>query len=155
MTLRNTVYACLLLSLSASAPLQADDGRWKVVKQGVVEDTFTGTQWTQRDNLADINWHDAKAHCSSLALDGGGWRLPSMQELSMLYSGAQGNKVPCANWQCTAPKAFYLTGTAFWSGDPGKGSSEAWYFDLDHGTRNSAAVSYPGLTRALCVRRRS
>ena len=148
----------LLAAMAGSAA--ADDGRWKASKPGVVTDTFTDTQWTQRDNLGDTNWHDAKAHCANLALDGGGWRLPTMNELSQVYSGAGNDKVPCGAWQgndlvCRAPKHFYLTGPWFWSGEQGKSSSEAWYFALGTGYRHSYSVSDSDNGRALCVRRRS
>lgn len=145
-----------LLAAAMAGAAQADDGRWKLVKPGVVADTFAGVQWTQRDNLGNVNWHDAKAHCASLALDGGGWQLPTMNEISQLHSGARGNKVPCANWQCSAPKPFYLTGPWFWSSEQGDSSSEAVYFSLYDGTRHSGHVSHSGsVGRALCVRRRS
>lgn len=147
--------ATLALLVGVAGSAAADDGRWKVTKPQVITDTFTDTQWTQRDNLGDINWHDAKAHCANLKLDGGGWRLPTMNELSQLYSGAQGNKVACGAYQCSAPKAFYLTGTWFWSGEQGNSSSEAWDFHLTDGSRISGHVSYAAGTRALCVRRSS
>jgi hypothetical protein len=147
--------AGLLALVAMAGSAVAEDERWKVVKKGVVEDTFAEVQWTQRDNLGDINWNDAKTYCSSLSLDGGGWQLPTMQDLSMLHAGAQGNKVPCSTWQCTAPKAFYLTGPVFWSGEQGESSSEAWYFLLLNGYRLSDTVSNTVNTRALCVRRRS
>ena len=144
----------MLVGVAGSAA--ADDGRWKITKPQVVADTFTDTQWTQRDNLGDVNWNGAKAHCANLDLDGGGWRLPTMNELSQLYSGAQGNKVACGAYQCSAPKAFYLTGLAFWSGEQGDSSSEALYFNLSNGNRYSYAVAGPSYgVRALCVRRRS
>lgn len=143
------------LAMTLPGDAHADDGRWKVVKPGVVADTFTEVQWTQRDNLGVITWHDARAHCANLALDGGGWQLPTMNELSQLYSGAQGNKVACANWQCTAPKPFYLTGSWLWSSEQGNSSSEAWGVSLDSGGRFSNHVSDSGGNRALCVRRRS
>ena len=145
----------LLISVSVSTAM-ADDARWKVVKPRIVEDTFTEVQWTQRDNLGDINFNDAKAYCAGLSLEGAGWRLPTMNELSQLYSGAQGNKVPCAGEaQCLAPKGFYLTGAWFWSSEQGNSASEAWSFALGGGTRLAHAVSSAGNRRALCVRQRS
>ena len=144
----------LLAAMAGSAA--ADDGRWKVSKPGVVTDTFTDTQWTQRDNLGDINWHDAKAYCVNLALDGGGWQLPTMGELSQFYSGAQGNAVNCGGYRCIAPKVFYLTSTSLWSHEEGKSSSEAMAHDLSGGHRNSLHITKPTFSsRALCVRRRS
>jgi len=150
----------LILLAGVASHALADDGRWKVAKPKIVADTFADTQWTQRDNLGDINWHDAKAHCANLDLDGGGWRLPTMSELSQLYSGAGNDNVPCGAYQgtdftCRAPRHFYLTGPGFWSGEQGKSSSEAWYFLLSNGTRLSEPVSFSYFKRALCVRRGS
>ena len=146
-------WATLALLACLAGNAAADDGRWKVVKPGVMVDTFTELQWTQRDNLGgDVNWNQAKAHCAGLALDGGGWGLPTMTELSQVYSGAQG-EISCGNYKCRAPKGFYLTGLLFWSNER-EGSSEAWSFYLSHGVRDSYAVSSaPLFSRALCVRR--
>ena len=149
------ILATLALLSGVADSAAADDGRWKVSKPQVITDTFTDAQWTQRDNLGDINWHDAKAHCANLKLDGGGWQLPTMNELSQLYSGAQGNKVACGASQCSAPKAFYLTGPWFWSSEQGNSSSVAWHFALTDGSRHSYPVSNTGNKRALCVRRSS
>ncbi len=150
------MWATMALLAGMVGSAGADDGRWKVVKPGVMVDTFAEVQWTQRDNLGDVNWEQAKAHCAGLKLDGGGWQLPTMTELSQIHSGAQGNKVPCGgDTQCHAPKGFYLTGRFFWSSEPGTGSAEAWRFNLDDGGRVSDDVSYSGDRRALCVRRGS
>lgn len=138
----------------------ASDGQWKLARPGVMVDTSTETQWTQSDNLVDIDRNDARVHCSGLALDGGGWRLPTMDELSQLYSGARNNKMPCGTWRgrdltCRAPEGFHLTGPIFWSNEQGNNSWEGWLLDLGDGARGSGPVSDSELTRALCVRRDS
>lgn len=149
------ILAGVLVWCGVVGQVQADDGRWKLVKPGVVEDTFTGAQWTQRDSMGNVNWNQAKAHCSDLSLDGGVWRLPTMNELSQVYSGSSGNKVSCGDSQCTASGHFYLTGLWFWSSEQGNDSSAAWIFSLINGARHSEAVSIFVDNRALCVRRRS
>ena len=53
--------------------------------------------WTDPDSVmtwqvaptpgGQMNWSDAKAHCAGLALDGGGWHLPTIGELRTLIRG--------------------------------------------------------------------
>jgi len=49
----------------------------------IVTDNLTGLEW--QDDINSTNkikdWNDAKTYCSTLALDGGGWRLPTVEEL--------------------------------------------------------------------------
>ncbi len=71
-----------------------DDGYYKAgdernfcrSESGVVTDNTTGYKWQDdyKDNNGNIKkaiWDDAVKYCSSLTLDGGGWRLPSKNEL--------------------------------------------------------------------------
>jgi len=61
------------------------------VANGVVRDNITGLQW--QDNIEaetiEKEWLDAQTYCNALSLDGGGWRLPTVQELqSIVVDGA-------------------------------------------------------------------
>ena len=90
-----------------------DDGFYQVGKArsysrsatGVVTDNTTGLEWqddvdsvskpwvTQENydagNYDDTSGDTAATYCSELALDGGGWRLPSIEELETLVDSAQ------------------------------------------------------------------
>lgn len=141
--------------LPAWATAQEDSGRWVLKEPAVLEDTFTGLQWTQRDSLGDTNWNAAKSYCAALSWGGGGWRLPTMQELSQVDTGGRDGTTPCGGSVCKVSPKFYLTGPWFWSGDQGDSSSEAWNMHLNDGNRYSGPVSTSLSKRALCVRRRS
>ncbi len=144
-----------LLATAIIGVAEADEGRWSLATPDVVTDTLTGIQWTRHDNQGDITWDDARAHCANLALDGGGWALPTPDELSQLHAGAQGNAVPCGDSECSVPQAFQLTGPWFWSIEQGKSPTEARTFTLSDGYRAMAPVSSSYNIRALCLRRRS
>lgn len=53
---------------------------------GVVYDTVSGLDWEQQPLATSVNWADANAYVSALSLDGGGWRMPSIAELTDLYA---------------------------------------------------------------------
>jgi hypothetical protein len=133
--------------------------RWEGLERMVLLDTFTDLEWTRRDNLKDINWHDAKAYCDALEIGGGGWRLPTMDELDQLIDERRYGNTPCGayagkKFSCPVTPKFYLTGPFVWSSEQ-TSSSRAWGMLLSHDTPSSPAVSVSGGRRALCVRRRS
>ncbi len=88
-----------------------DDGYYQMGKArsysrsaaGVVTDPATGLEWQDdvdsvqkpwltQENYYDGNYNDtsgdtAATYCSDLTLDGGGWRLPAIEELETLTDG--------------------------------------------------------------------
>lgn len=58
--------------------------RFTLSKAGVIMDSKTGLQWAP-SNGQDMNHYQAEGYVRSLNLDGGGWRLPAIAELSQLY----------------------------------------------------------------------
>ncbi len=57
---------------------------------GVVVDTITGLEWqdsypSSSAGWTRSNWRGAISYCNNLTLDGGGWRLPNINELKSLY----------------------------------------------------------------------
>jgi hypothetical protein len=52
-----------------------------VFGETTVKDTLTGLEWSREPAPIRLRWNEAKAYCDSLATDGGGWRLPSRDEL--------------------------------------------------------------------------
>jgi len=151
-TSKITLVAALVLPAMVTAA--EDSGRWEFKEKGVIVDAFSGLQWTQRDNLGDITWPDAKAYCDTLPLAGGGWRLPTMQELSQVYTAGRDGTTPCGESVCKVSPKFYLTAKWFWSGER-RGSSSAWYISLANVGRFVASLSDSDRNRALCVRRHS
>ena len=152
------IMAVAALVLPAMATAVEDSGRWELKEKGVIVDTFTDLQWTQRDNLYDINWPDAKAYCEALPLAGGGWRLPTIQELSQVYTAGRDGTTPCGDYTCKVSPKFYLTSVWFWSNEltaTSDGSSGARDIFLFNGGRDVSTLSHSVNHRALCVRRRS
>ena len=54
------------------------------------KDLTSGLTWQVTPTGGTMNWSDAKAHCSGLSLDGGGWHLPTISELRSLIRGCPG-----------------------------------------------------------------
>ena len=50
-------------------------------------DPSSGLTWQLTLTSGTVEWQEAKDHCSSLFLDGGGWRLPTVDELRSLIRG--------------------------------------------------------------------
>ncbi|MBK7000389.1 MAG: caspase family protein [Rhodoferax sp.] len=113
----------------------------------VITDTQTGLQWTKADNGSGINWNEAKSYCAN---KGGGWRLPSVNELQGIYDRSQSN--PCGTSTCRTSRKFRLTDWWFWSNER-DGSSEAFFVYLTDSNRFSSPVEARPNLRALCVRR--
>ena len=117
-----------------------------ILENGVVSDLRTGLQWNAGPDK-DMTWDEARSWVRSLNLDGGGWRMPSMDELKGLYKRGSGsfNRTPLLK----------TTGWAVWSGET-IGSSLANYFDFHDGSR---PLGYRGLYsksfRAFAVRSRN
>lgn len=102
-----------------------DDGTYQTginrsysTSNGIVTDHATGLQWQDdySDNGGSIktaNWINAQIYCENLALDGGGWKLPSSRELMSIidktrtYPSIDISKFNAAN----VKSHFYWTST--------------------------------------------
>lgn len=144
----------LQLANKVDAVASGIDKRFTAPGDGTVRDSQTGLQWAQRDNGQDINWNNARSYCSNLSTAGGGWRLPSMDELDGIYDRSETLTTPCGQWTCEVSPLFSLTGPVVWISES-SGSSGAWTFALTNGRRYSFSVSPTDDGRALCVRRSS
>ena len=74
-----------LIMIGLSSLSQAEFSR----DNGVVTDSYTQLEWQDDyvDNGGDIKnatWRDAIDYCESLSLNGQGWRVPNINELSSL-----------------------------------------------------------------------
>lgn len=86
-------------------------------KAGVVVDSKTGLQWAPSNGQA-MNHFQAEGYVRSLALDGGGWRLPTIAELRQIHPGlpllndTSGNWVwsgePCNNFGSPGARGFSI-----------------------------------------------
>jgi len=61
---------------------------FKVLSNGVIKDPRTGLEWAPVP-MPTVNYAMASAYARSLSLAGGGWRLPTIDELEGLYETGQ------------------------------------------------------------------
>ena len=130
--------------MGAGAAVEAQPGRYTKSPDGVILDSVTGLEWYINPNR-DNTWHEAKAWADSLAVAGGGWRLPTLAELKAQYrKGASAvNMDPL----------FQLPGAYVWSGDS-KDPQFAWGFAFYSGLEGFHSVKYGFGRVALAVRSR-
>lgn len=93
-----------------------------------------GLFWPKQPPAGWMPWADAKTYCAQLALAGGGWRLPTRDELKALYDSNTPH-APHGDW--------------YWSSTPAGGSS-AWHVSFASGGVDADGVRTPN--RVRCVR---
>jgi hypothetical protein len=89
---------------------------FEVTADGVIQDTRTGLEWAPVP-LMTFNYDRAAAYTKSLRLAGGGWRMPTVDELKDLFESAQRG--------CGLDSAFEHPRPKAWSTDP-RSSSKRW-----------------------------
>ena len=100
-----------------------------------------GLVWQKQPAPNEMNWESAKSYCQGLALAGGGWRLPSKDELLALYATK-------ASGTASFPGMNY---GRYWSSSAVSGSSgNAWYVNFYYGATLYNDVGSNG--RVRCVR---
>ena len=104
---------------------------------GIIYDSQTSLEWYVGPDK-DTSWYEAKSWVENLTIGGGGWRMPTREELKGLHMNP----------------AFKTTGWSVWSGEK-KGSSAAWGFNFNNGNENwnTRSHSYYG-GRGFAVRSR-
>jgi len=96
------------------------DLHYEKYASGIVKDTKTDLEWYAGPNF-DTTWDEAKSWVASLDVDGGGWRMPTREELRSLYMAGTG-----------MTSLLKTTGMVVWSGEIGN-SSNAWGFYVSIG----------------------
>lgn len=81
------------------------DGRFIAYETGTVVDTRTGLEWFA--GPGESTWHMAKEWVERLTLPGGGWRMPTRDELQTLYRKGVG--------ECNMTPLFKTTTRGVWS----------------------------------------
>ena len=120
-------------------------GDYVAYDNGIVkDDNETGLEWLAGPD-ENITWDNAKSWVDGLEVDGGSWRMPSIDELENLYrKGASSrNMTPLLK----------TTGWWVWSGET-YGSS-AWGFYFGGGSRGLDDRGYSLSRRGFAVRSRS
>ncbi len=110
-------------AVETSAGVVGRDGNYIKYDNGVVYDKNTGFEWYAGSDK-NTNWYDAKKWVENLTVAGGGWRMPTRQELKNLYKKGAGKR--------NMTPLLKTTGWFVWS-DETKGSSSAWGFSFGDG----------------------
>ena len=100
--------------------------RFSVNNNYMVLDTMTGLEWKAGPDK-DTTWQESNDWVRSLAIGGGGWRMPTIEELRSLYQEGAGDK-----------SIIYLLKLSeywVWSSEK-KDSSAAWFFDFSEGRKS-------------------
>ena len=130
---------------SSTSDVIERDGIYVAYANGVVKDTKTGLEWkVGPDN--DNDWDGARSWVEGLNLDGGGWRMPTMDELNGLYKKGTGDR--------NMTPFLKTTGWRVWSGEA-QGSSHARYFIFSNGCRDWLYRASYDSFRAFAVRSRN
>jgi len=116
-----------------------------VINDATVLDTTTGLTWQREVPAERYTWQAAKDYAAALDLAGGGWRLPTKDELLTIVDTTRTN--PCID-----ADAFPNTPSEwFWSASPYANSSNfAWIVDFGYGYSGDNSVDFT--YRVRCVR---
>jgi hypothetical protein len=138
----------------------ADSSAQKLVKIALADmrptwtDPATGLMWARKDNGFDVDWNQANNYCANLKLgEYSGWRLPSINELTSLFSPDVTN-TSYGFGHIKEPIFMSGGGGGTWTGSAGYASGEMLYFRFADGGRASYPFSYIERAyafRALCV----
>ena len=91
-------------------------GRYRVSSEGVIHDPQTGLDWFVGPDK-DTTWYEAKKFADNLTVSGGGWRLPSVEELRGIYEKGKGSR--------NMDPLFKTSGWWVWADDGGESSSSS------------------------------
>jgi len=110
-----------------------------------VLDQSTGLTWQHQVPAERFTWAAAKKYAAVLDLAGGGWRLPTVRELSGLVDYDRSDPaIDLAAFPDTPSERFWTA-----SPDAG-GAGNAWYVSFKHGYVYDYGVDFIG--RVRCVR---
>jgi len=138
------LFLCLSFTLAAQKEV-GRDGVYEAYANGIVRDTKTGLEWKVGPDK-DTDWNEARSWVQNLNLDGGGWRMPTTDELITLYKKGAGSR--------NMTPLLKTTGWHVWSGET-KGSSHAWFFHFYDGYGHWIPRDLSYNARAFAVRSRS
>jgi hypothetical protein len=122
----------------------ARDGRYEKYASGVVLDTKTGLEWYTGPDK-DMDWNEVKRWVANLSVAGGGWRMPTMNELKTIFQKGAGPR--------NMSPLLKTTGWWVWSGEK-RSSSSAWRFGFGRGTEGWHARRPTSTRRGFAVRSR-
>ena len=83
-----------------------------VIGETTGRDELARLEWMRRPAPGRLRWDEAKAWCAASTLDGGGWRLPTRDELASLLRLSRDPFGDPLDW--------------YWSSTPGVRPGSAW-----------------------------
>ena len=118
--------------------------RFTDLLDGTVRDNANGAVWQQAVDAGSYTQAGAIAYCAGLPLDGGGWRLPTKDELLSVVDTRFVSTIDPTYFPGTPADFFWSSSFVVWS------PSYKWYvyFNTGNAGYNVAASAY----RARCVR---
>ena len=133
-----------VILFSKTARLKAKATKLKALESTIYYDKKMGLEWLAGPDKP-TNWYVAKKWVLSLHdFAGGGWRMPTIEELTTLYQKGE---------KCHIKPFLITTGCWVWSGET-KGSSLAWGYDyhFEPGGQILSGSSFTGSGPALLNR---
>jgi len=122
----------------------ARDGPFCSLSSGIVKDTKTGLEWKVGPDK-DTTWDEAKAWVQTI--EGGGWRMPSSDELEGLYKKGAGSR--------NMTLLLKTTGWFVWSGETESSKAQGSNLGFNYGSGRWSTRNFPDKGRAFAVRSRS
>lgn len=117
--------------------------RFMASSEGAIVDSRTGLEWVVGPDR-EMNYTHAEQWVVNCKVMGGGWRMPTRQELRTIYQQGVGER--------NMDSVFKTTGYYVWA-EP-RDSSSAWYFRFDNGTEYSHDRDRSYFIRGFGVRSR-
>jgi len=109
---------------------------------GTIVDSKTKLEWAVGPD-EDTTWEEAKSWVAGLTLAGGGWRVPTREELKTLYMPKTGDR--------NISPVFKMKGWWVWTGEP-SGDTKAWTFEFESGVPFAIFRDLSNYGRAFAVR---
>ena len=114
-----------------TSPAVAPPNQYTAIAPGEVQDNYTGLVWQAGSSDALMEFAAAPAYCSSLALNGHVFRVPTMTELTTLVDEAQ--VAPAIN-RTMFPGTKSGKGVFYWSSQAyTKDATQGWGLNFDDG----------------------
>ena len=125
----------------------ASGERFTVASNGVITDREQNLNWYLGPDK-DTTYDEAVSWVKSLSVDGGGWRMPTREELKSLYDESKRSKAPYMD------PVFKTTEWWVWAEDQPLDSSSAWGFGFGSGDERRSNRYDSHLDRAFAARSR-
>jgi hypothetical protein len=124
------------------AKIIAKDGQYVSYENGIVYDEKENIEWLAGPDKF-VTWDEAKAWVESLSVDGGGWRMPTKDELKSLYKKGAGER--------NMSPLLKHTGWRVWSIET-EGDLGAWFLNFYDGDYTWGLRESEGNPRVFAVR---